>query len=753
MKRLAVALAFTTGLLPLASARGQGTVNFSNRVLSDGVDAPVFAVDGVTRLDGDGFVAQLYAGPSADTLSPIGGAVAFSSGARAGYFFGGTRVIATVPPGGVAFVQVRVWAGAFGSTFEAAWAAGGDTGQSELFQVVTGGNGAPPSIPANLVGLESFKLVAATPPTITLAPASREVIAGATVTFTVAAAGSEPLSFQWRKNGLDLPGAVSPTLVLESVQASDAGEYVAIVRNFFGTATSAPAQLAVQIPPALTAPPQRRVVLAGTEVSLHAAATGTAPLAFQWRKDGADLVGATSPTLTLARVTPAATGYYSVLVRNPAGEILSPVAALEVHFRLVALPGAGGAVSIEPAQASFAPGSTVALTAVPNRDLAFTGWSGDATGNANPLVVTMDAHKTITANFQPAYALSAEVTGEGSVAVSPLKDRYAPGEVVRLTALPAEGWAFVNWSGAVTAATATVALTMDRHQSVTANFKRLRSLTTTVAGQGAIIRSPDAARYLDGAVVQLTATAAPGWQFVGWTGAASGLTDRLSVPMDADKEVRALFLQVFTVNARVEGDGSVTWAPLQANYLDGTEITVTATPGRERLFLGWSGDLTSVENPAKLVVNSPKTFTAHFGAGYPLVVKTLGRGRVMRSPGADVYLPGQIVTLTAVAEEGWQFAGWEGAVEGATESVSVTMAGELEARARFTPAQAPSFTELGFEAQLGVEPGKTYLIEASTDLKTWTILAPAASADGTLRVLDLQARSHELRFYRARWVE
>ena len=50
---------------------GQGTVNFNNRVLADGIDAPVTDVDKKTLLQGDGFLAQLFAGPSASALAAV----------------------------------------------------------------------------------------------------------------------------------------------------------------------------------------------------------------------------------------------------------------------------------------------------------------------------------------------------------------------------------------------------------------------------------------------------------------------------------------------------------------------------------------------------------------------------------------------------------------------------------------------------------------------------------------------------------
>ena len=61
-----------------------------------------------------------------------------------------------------------------------------------------------------------------------------------------------------------------------------------------------------------------------------------------------------------------------------------------------------GSVSASPSQASYVAGSQVMLTATPQPNWVFNNWSGDASGTANPLPVTMDRNKTITANFVPA---------------------------------------------------------------------------------------------------------------------------------------------------------------------------------------------------------------------------------------------------------------------------------------------------------------------------------------------------------------
>lgn len=62
----------------------------------------------------------------------------------------------------------------------------------------------------------------------------------------------------------------------------------------------------------------------------------------------------------------------------------------------------GGSVSASPSQASYAEGTVVVLTATPQAGWVFVGWSGDASGTANPLQVTMSANKVIVASFAPA---------------------------------------------------------------------------------------------------------------------------------------------------------------------------------------------------------------------------------------------------------------------------------------------------------------------------------------------------------------
>jgi len=150
-------------LIVTDAANGGGNINFRNRFLSDAgtnVDAPVFDLDGVTRLNGSNFVAQLYGGRALEWLRPVGQPSPFRTGFSAGYFYSQLLTLPTVPPGSNAIVQVRAWETSRGSSYEEARALGGKFGKSELLTVVVGGGELPP---ANLEGLSSFNLRAGLP--------------------------------------------------------------------------------------------------------------------------------------------------------------------------------------------------------------------------------------------------------------------------------------------------------------------------------------------------------------------------------------------------------------------------------------------------------------------------------------------------------------------------------------------------------------------------------------------------------------
>jgi hypothetical protein len=149
---IAVLLVIGCGL----TAYSQGTVNFSNVGSGGSINAPVYESDGVTKLSGSQFTAELFAGPNANNLAAIA-MIGFAGGTQAGYFFGGVQSINSVAGGDTAWIQVDVWNTANGASFPQAQASGlpDSWWQSSLFTVVTGNliTGAGPTPAAPLTGL------------------------------------------------------------------------------------------------------------------------------------------------------------------------------------------------------------------------------------------------------------------------------------------------------------------------------------------------------------------------------------------------------------------------------------------------------------------------------------------------------------------------------------------------------------------------------------------------------------------------
>ena len=96
-----------------------------------------------------------------------------------------------------------------------------------------------------------------------------------------------------------------------------------VVTNVAGSITSAVATLTVNLPPSIGLQSSDQTVNAGAPVSFFVVASGTAPLSYQWRKDGTNILGATSATNAIAAAQATDAGSYTVVVTNVAGSITS----------------------------------------------------------------------------------------------------------------------------------------------------------------------------------------------------------------------------------------------------------------------------------------------------------------------------------------------------------------------------------------------------------------------------------------------
>ncbi len=181
-------------------------------------------------------------------------------------------------------------------------------------------NACDSSCPEQMFFTQFFDPVTQSAISISAQPTNQLTVAGGGATFSVAASSSFPLSYQWFYDQTNaLSGATNASLSLSDIQPSDLGSYSVVITNDYGSLSSASATLAYAVAPTISAPPSDLLLPAGQNAAFNITATGSAPLAYQWQFNGANLDGATKSALTLTNIFAAEAGEYTIIVSNMAG--------------------------------------------------------------------------------------------------------------------------------------------------------------------------------------------------------------------------------------------------------------------------------------------------------------------------------------------------------------------------------------------------------------------------------------------------
>lgn len=166
--------------------------------------------------------------------------------------------------------------------------------------------------------------------TLNTQPVAQTVCTGAAASFTVAATGTN-LSYQWRKNTINITGATSATYSIAAVTAADAGNYDVLISGTCGSAGSTAVALTVNTPVTITTQPAAQTLCALNPFTLTIGATGTGTLTYQWRKGGTPITGATSASFTIASAAVADGGSYDVIVTGACGPVTSNAVTVTVN--------------------------------------------------------------------------------------------------------------------------------------------------------------------------------------------------------------------------------------------------------------------------------------------------------------------------------------------------------------------------------------------------------------------------------------
>src|SRR2546428_424428 len=362
---------------------------------------------------------------------------------------------------------------------------------------------------------------------------------------------------------------------------------------------------------------------------------------------------------------------------------------------------------------------------------SFGNWTGDVTlppSTANPVSVTMNQARSITATYTAQYQLTLAITagvpgGVSNISGGTTGTFYDSGTVLSLTgATPvADGtgkrWSFANWTGDVALPPSTanpVSVTMNQARSITATYTAQYQLTLAITagvpgGTAANISGGTTGTFYDsGTVLSLTGATpvADGtgkrWSFGNWTGDVTlppSTANPVSVTMNQARSITATYTAQYQLTLAITagvpgGVSNISGGTTGTFYDSGTVLSLTgATPvadgtGKRWSFANWTGDVAlppSTANPVSVTMNQARSITATYTAQYQLTLAiTAGvpggtAANISGGTTGTFYDSGTGLSLTAAtpvadgAGKRWRFNNWSGDATGGSSPVAVTM--------------------------------------------------------------------------------
>jgi hypothetical protein len=307
-----------------------------------------------------------------------------------------------------------------------------------------------------------------------------------------------------------------------------------------------------------------------------------------------------------------------------------------------------------------------AVTATPNTGYTFVNWTenGNVVSSNACYTFTVTADRNLVAHFQlQSFTITATadpsnggtVTGDGT---------YNYGQTCTVTATPANGYQFQNWTenGTVVFTNANYSFTVNTDRTLVANFS-LDNFIVTVSAEpsnGGSVTGGGAFHYGDNCSV--IATPNPGFNFVNWTenGVQVSNETPYSFTVTCDRNLVAHFSSqsyVITAIADPENGGTVTGAG-GYNYGETCHLVATANPGFD--FLNWTknGTVVSSNPDYSFTVTESATYIAHFSAQTYTVTVAADPNEGGNVSGGGSFNYGQICTVHALANGCYRFVNW-----------------------------------------------------------------------------------------------
>lgn len=375
-------------------------------------------------------------------------------------------------------------------------------------------------------------------------------------------------------------------------------------------------------------------------------------------------------TLGVNNVSLDMNGYrYRCVISGSCGVQYTSVAILTVQLpvnyyqiTLTADPTEGG--STEGAGA-YEQETSCTVTATPATGYDFVNWTENGTevSTEASYTFTVGADRNLVAHFtlrELSIVVNVIPVGSGSVEGA---GTYLYGEHVLLTAIPAEGFVFDNWTenGEVVSTNQSISFTAQTDRNLIANFSVMQLNITAVAVPANNGTIEGAGTYAYGTTVTLTAIAAEGFELVNWTENDSIVSTEttLSFIAQTDRNLVANFIiQMLHITAEADPEGSGTISGA-GSYNYGDPVVLTATPLGEFEFYNWTENGEEVSTQPILSFNAynHRNLVAHFFRTVTIAVNVQPEEGGTIS-GSGTYNYADPVTMTAQPNTGYAFVNW-----------------------------------------------------------------------------------------------
>ncbi|RLF58403.1 MAG: hypothetical protein DRN25_05250, partial [Thermoplasmata archaeon] len=419
-------------------------------------------------------------------------------------------------------------------------------------------------------------------------------------------------------------------------------------------------------------------------------------------------------------------------------------------------PDGAGGLHIDPpgysyfedTQLSYEEGTVVNISALcPSGEYLFLGWSGDVSGSENPVTVIMDSDKTVIAVFVPRNyppsepILSSPENGSTGISVNPILsvvvvdpdsddlDVYfidasddslidtvtgvSSGETVStvwygLDYNTTYSWYVIVSDGEFTNQSDVWCFTT---MSEPSNYYTL-NLSVSPEGAGSIEKTPDLDQYPEGTTVTLTAIPNSGYIFDHWSGDVSGSENPVSVVMDSNKTITAVFEVQPEISFSVDdSDDTITVTSVSPSGISWDDIEIYCYNDTDSTYIDMDGEVNAGDiiyvrganlygdvtvnitwKPSNLLLASFDLYIEEISTYYTLTlgIDPDGAGYLYVDPPGDYfeddeidYEEGTTVTITAHAYDGYIFDHWSGDASGSSSTIQITMDEDKEITAHF----------------------------------------------------------------------